>query len=92
MAFTGYKKSDLVQLAECASKLRLTDDPDLLNIDQTRTLVNRLASCGYKGTDPSKELKFENNFEDVPDIGLYDVFNYLIVHRADYDRKKLRMS
>ena len=31
-----------------------------------------------------------SNFEEIPDFGLYDIFNYLVCNRADYDRKKLK--
>ena len=33
---------------------------------------------------------FSRNLSDIPNITLYDVFNYLITSRSDYDKKKLK--
>ena len=38
ISVTGYKKANLLELAQCASKLNLSDDPNLLQVDTTKTL------------------------------------------------------
>ena len=35
------------------------------------------------------KMKAVNNFVDLPPFGLYDIFNYLIYHSTEYDKRGL---
>ena len=43
---------------------------------------------GIGNADPFN-FTYSIDLSEMPDVGLYDIFNYLIVFRTDYDRRKL---
>ena len=43
-----------------------------------------------KDIDPLTMDGFSSELSRIPNLTLYDVFNYLITSRADYDRRKLK--
>ena len=87
---SGYNKQKLVQLATAVADIALPQDPDLASFDSARSLREKLERAGCSFDDPMKITGYTENFESIPDFGLYDIFNYLIVNRTDYDRKKLK--
>ena len=87
---SGYNKEKLVKLATAVADLDLPIDPDLSLVGSARTLREKLARAGCSFTDPTKLDGYTTNFENIPEFGLFDVFNYLIINRTDYDRKKLK--
>ena len=87
---TGYNKQKLVQLATAVADIALPQDPDLASFDSARSLREKMQRAGCSFDDPMKLAGYTENFESIPDFGLYDIFNYLIVNRTDYDRKKLK--
>ena len=38
----------------------------------------------------AEDLQCTNNFEKAPDVSIYDIFNYLILQKSYYDRKKVK--
>ena len=60
------------------------------NDNLRQIFVARLKDAGCKFSDPFKLPGFNSDFSDIPDFGLYDVFNHLICFQAENDRRKLR--
>ena len=86
---SGYRKSLLVELAVAVDRCQLPVDPDFQKIDAHRTLADKLKQLGI--TDSPWLLSgFSSDLSNIPDFGLYDIFNYLLCSRADYDRRKLK--
>ena len=52
----------------------------------------RLKVAGYSSVDPLalSEEHLSHDLSAVPRIGLYDIFNYLICSRTDYDGTQIR--
>ena len=90
VSVSDYKKKELVELCKCVANLGLPVDPNFSNDNLQETLKARLQAAGCDFSDPFQLSGFSSDFSDIPDFGLYDVFNYLICYRADYDRRKLR--
>ncbi|XP_056005447.1 uncharacterized protein LOC125652255 [Ostrea edulis] len=81
-------KGHLVRLCEAVLHLDLPKNPEYINISSTNDVIRKLDALGCK--DPLTMDGFSNTLSDIPNITLYDVFNYLITSRSDYDRKKLK--
>ena len=52
------------------------------------SVTDQLKALGID--DPWHLEGFSQDLHNIPDFGLYDIFNYLLCSRADYDRKKLK--
>lgn len=83
---TAYKKESLVKLARCAEDIALQTDPDHRESDSVDQLKRNLQELGFHSTDPFS-LHFGDSFHEAPRVGLYDIFNYLIRKRTDFDQK-----
>ena len=81
---SGYNKQKLVQLATAVADIALPQDPDLASFDSARSLREKLERAGCSFDDPMKITGYTENFESIPDFGLYDIFTYLIVNSFDY--------
>jgi hypothetical protein len=77
-----------VKLCEAVRHLDLPKNPECVNISSTNDVIRKLDAFGCK--DPLTMDGFSHCMSDLPTITLYDVFNYLITSRSDYDRKKLK--
>ena len=82
VTITGYNKPKLVQLATAVADIALPRDPDLASFDSARSRREKLQRAGCLFDDPIKLTGYTENFEHIPDFGLYDIFNYLIVNRT----------
>ena len=58
--------------------MNLTTDPDFEN-----------DSIGQKLTDPFQMTSLSHDFSQLPPFGLMDIFNHLIMSKADYDTSML---
>ena len=81
-------KDHLVKLCEAVNHLDLPKNPDYINISPSNDVIRKLESLGC--SDLFTMNGFSRNLSDIPNITLYDVFNYLITSRSDYDKKKLK--
>ena len=64
-------------------------DPDFQNVGSAfQSVSDKLKSLGID--DPWSLQGFSQDLSDIPDFGLYDIFNYMLCSRADYDRRKLK--
>ncbi|XP_070545636.1 uncharacterized protein [Ptychodera flava] len=86
----NYRKNILVTLAKAVRDAGFEEDPDMTGHDPKRDVSKRLADLGCSFDNPLNLPGYSTDFSAIPDFGLCDVFNYLICHRSDYDRKKLR--
>ena len=85
----GYNKPQLVKLAKFATELGLPEDVNM-STDIQASLAFKLQSLGLQFSDPFSLDGYTSDLSDIPPFGLYDIFNYLILRRSDYDRKKLK--
>ncbi|XP_046567599.1 uncharacterized protein LOC124275939 [Haliotis rubra] len=86
VTFTGYIRRELITLCECVASLDLPVFQDVSDISCTpQTLSHLNINC-----DPFLLQGYSNNLSQCLEIGIYDVFNYLVSFRPDYDRRKLR--
>jgi len=81
---SGYRRQLLVELASAVFKCKLPVDPDFQQIDSKTSTTCKLKKLGIH-CDPWTLAGFSNDFANIPDLGLYDIFNYLLCSRADYD-------
>ena len=84
----GYLKPALVAIASAVEKMMLPKDPNFECDDAEKNLKKRLIIHDVAVSDPFT-LPTQNNFIDSPPFGLYDIFNHLIYHSADYDKQGL---
>ena len=84
----GYLKPALIVIARAIEKMMLPKDPNFECDDAGKELKNRLIIHDVAVPDPFT-LATQNNFIDSPPFGLYDIFNFLIYHSADYDKQGL---
>ena len=94
VTFDSKNKSELVTLAQCVEKISLPVDPDFSS-DTCGAVSSfqRLKDAGYSSVDPLalSEEHLSHDLTAVPRIGLYDIFNYLICSRTDYDGTQIRL-
>ena len=83
-----YRKPELMQLAKAVASMNLPTDPDFDSIEEC--LIRRLTlSAGQKLTDPFQMTSLSNDFSQLPLFALMDIFNHLIMSKADYDKSRL---
>ena len=83
---SGYLKTSLVAIASVVEKMVLPVDPNFEKDDATT--LDELIIHDMLIPNPFS-LKTVNDFNASPPFGLYDIFNYLIYHSADYDKQGL---
>ncbi|XP_067652387.1 uncharacterized protein [Haliotis asinina] len=86
VTFTGYIRRELITLCECVANLNL---PVLHDVSDVSCASQTLSHLNIN-SDPFLIPGYSNNLSQSPEIGIYDVFNYLVSFRPDYDRRKLR--
>ena len=87
-----YNKTQLITLANALHSMDLPVDPDFENDSLDVSLDKRLTlPAGKKIPDPLEMKDLSNDFSKVPPFGLMDIFNHLILSKADYD-KQMRAS
>ena len=65
-------------------------DPNFGNDDLTPHLERRTTlPNGAKVPDPFQMTELTNDLSSLPPFGLLDIFNHLIMSRADYDKEAL---
>ena len=84
----GYLKPALVTIACAVEKMMLPVDPNFECNDTEKNLKKQLIIHDVAVQDPFT-LSVRNNFINSPPFGLYDIFNHLIYHSADYDKQGL---
>lgn len=81
------KKPDLINL--CKTVMHLKDDPNFENCDTWMKVERKLQKIGLYSNP--LDLKFSKVVaSNTPAFGLYDIFNYLLYSRTDYDNRKLK--
>ena len=86
VSVSGYLKTSLVEIAAAVQGMVLPVDPNFEK-DQTNDEEHLII---HDMVIPNPfSLKTVNNFNSSPPFGLYDIFNYLIYHSADYDKQGL---
>ena len=88
VTYSGKRKEDLVQICQACSAISLQTDPDFACHDSARDLKKKLTDLNL--TNPFNVDGFTNDLSELSPIGLYDIFNYLLETRTDYDGKKLK--
>ena len=84
----GYLKPALVTIACAVEKMMLPVDSNFERDDPEKNLNKRLIIHDVAVQDPFT-LPVQSNFIDSPPFGLYDIFNHLIYHSADYNKQGL---
>ena len=89
---SGKHKKELIAICEACDSTSLPLNPDLEETPEQSlsSYKNKLAQLGVQ--DPFsivEKFKEINNLNDLPSVGLYTIFNYLLNSRSDYDDKKL---
>ncbi|XP_060084278.1 uncharacterized protein LOC132563554 [Ylistrum balloti] len=91
ISVTGILKNKLVNLCEAVETLNLPVDPDCLSCkDDSTVTLDKIRSVGCPFDNPFTAPGYTSDFSNIPDFSLYDLFNYLINSKADYDKKKLK--
>ena len=87
---TGYKKTELIQLAKAAEETNLPVDPDFANDSLKACLEERLTlPAGKQIPDPFQMTHLSKDMSSLPRFGLLDIFNHLIASKAEYDKEML---
>lgn len=89
ISYSGKRKADLVRLVEACVQLGLPTVTELEKGDDVGFKI-RLEGLGMENPFDVDSTHFSTDLSACPTFGLYDVFNYLLKNRADYDRKKLK--
>ncbi|XP_063438313.1 uncharacterized protein LOC134719237 [Mytilus trossulus] len=85
---TNMKRNELVRLCTAVEGLNLPLDPDMCTDRVTNTVAELLKS---NGIDNMSSLQgFTKDLSNIPNVSLYDVFNYLLYNTSNYDRRKLK--
>lgn len=91
ISVTGILRNNLVDLCDAVETLDLPIDPDCRSCkNDSVTLTDRVRSAGCPFDNPFTAPGYSSDFTNIPDFSLYDLFNYLINSKADYDKKKLK--
>ena len=85
VSVSGYLKASLVEIASAVERILLPVDPNFEK-DQTSD-ADKLVIHDMVIPDQFS-LKTVNNFNSSPPFGLYDIFNCLIYHSTDYDKRR----
>ena len=87
---SSYNKAQLIILAKAVFEMDLPVDPNFENNDLTPHLERRTTlPNGTKVPDPFQMTELTNDLSSLPPFGLLDIFNHLIMSRADYDKEAL---
>ena len=87
---SSYNKAQLIILAKAVFEMDLPVDPNFENDDLTPQLEKRTTlPNGTKVPDPFQMTELTNDLSSLPPFGLLDIFNHLIMSRADYDKEAL---
>ena len=89
VTYTGKRKQFLIELCQACSAIPLETDPDFNCHDSLTDQRDTLTALNINDPFASNDA-FINDLSDLPPIGLYDIFNYLLETPADYDVKKLK--
>ena len=85
-----YRKPELIRLAKAVASMNLPTDPDFENDCIEECLIRRpTLPAGRKLTDPFQMTSLSNDLSELPPFGLMDIFNHLIMSKADYDKSML---
>ena len=85
-----YNKTQLITLANALHSMDLPVHPDFENDSQDICPYKRLTLPAEKEIPDLFEIKdLSNDFCKVPPFGLIDIFNHLILSKADYDKQML---
>ncbi len=85
-----YKKNDLIMLAKSLHEMGAMTDPDFEKDSIECCLNERLTlPAGKKVPDPFCMKNMSSDFSSLPNFGLMDIFNHLIMSKANYDKEKL---
>ena len=87
---SGYNKNILKELAIAVERLQLPEDPDYLKDSVHGCVAKKLFRVGLSDCNPLEIEGYTNNFADIPEFGLIDIFNYMIFSKADFDCRKLK--
>ena len=84
---SGLNKENLLTLCQAAQNLQ--DDPDHQDCNTWKKVSGKLERIGVKQNP--LHLKFSSKIDSnsMPPFGLIDIFNYLIISEADFDKWKL---
>ena len=86
---TAYRKESLVKLATCACDIVVQIDPHETARDIFGKVRKNLEQLNFSVTDPFS-LSFSDDLKQSSKVGLYDIFNYFISKRTDFDRKSTK--
>ena len=85
-----YRKPELIRLSKAVASMNLPTDPDFENDCIEEFLIRRLTSpAGRKLTDPFQMTSLSIDLSELPPFELMDIFNHLIMSKADYDKRML---
>ena len=85
---SAYKKPDLINLAKSLCEMNTDIDPDFRDGPTDNILKDRLTlPSGTVIADPFKMEHLSNDFSNLPNFGLMDVFNHLIMSETEYDKE-----
>ena len=87
ISVTGYNKLQLTRLAEVACEIGLPTDVDL---HQCTTISEKVKALGLEFNDPFSLSGYSDDLTSIPCVSIYDIFNFLIARRSDYDRRKIK--
>lgn len=85
ISVVGYKKNELVKIAEFIFNFKCPTDPDFTGDNTEKVIKERYKTAGCD-VNPFKLTGFTSDLSNIPNFTLYDIFNYLLLHRADYDK------
>ena len=85
-----YKKNNLVNLAQSLHEMDAAIDPGFKEDSIEQILKDRLTlPAGASDSNPFTMKKMSNDFSSLPNVGLMDIFNHLIMSKAEYDKDML---
>lgn len=86
-------KNDLIALCKACELIPLDINPDLTESEESSKATYLKKLQEFDVADPlsiTAKFKEVNDVGEIPPIGLYNIFNYLLYSRADYDQRKLQ--
>lgn len=79
----------MIEIAVAVEKMMLPIDVNFKKENNDQDLHSFVIHDMEISNPFTSSHKLVNNFIDSPPFGLYDIFNYLIFHSADYDKQGL---
>ncbi|XP_069110803.1 uncharacterized protein [Argopecten irradians] len=83
---TNLKKTHLIDLCQAVEAINLPIDPDCATCSGDKSCT----PATYGIPDPFVLDNYTSDLSYIPNISLYDVFNYLINKISTYDKRKLK--